>query len=156
MRKLALVAVMAIVLLADQWSKHVVIQSLHEPRSFAGGHLMLLRAENMGAFLSLGANLPAALRHIVFDGVVGVGLAIAAWVLFSGRMSTRADELSLALIIAGGFGNVIDRVRLEGRVTDFIYLVAGPLHTGVFNIADMAITGGVLWLMVSWAVARKK
>ena len=37
-----------------------------------------------------------------------------------------------------------------GRVTDFLYLSAGPLHTGVFNVADMAITFGVIWLMTSW------
>ena len=52
-------------------------------------------------------------------------------------------------MIGGGAGNLIDRLRFGGRVTDFIYLAAGPLHTGVFNIADMAITGGVLWLALS-------
>ena len=50
---------------------------------------------------------------------------------------------------SGGGANLIDRLRFGGYVTDFLYLHAGPLHTGVFNVADMAITGGVIWLVLS-------
>lgn len=155
MRKLALLGVMAVVLLADQATKRMVIHSLDQPRSYLGGHVMLLRAENAGAFLSLGAALPESVRAVIFSGVVAVGLAVAAWVLFSGRMQTRGDDMALALIIAGGLGNLVDRVRFGGRVTDFLYLSAGPLHTGVFNVADMAITAGVIWLMVAWMFVKK-
>jgi lipoprotein signal peptidase len=37
-------------------------------------------------------------------------------------------------------------------VTDFLYLSPGPQHSGVFNIADMAITLGVIWLLLSWSL----
>ena len=96
------------------------------------------------------------MRRVVLDGLVGIGLCVAAWVLFAGRLQTRWDEVALSLIVAGGIGNLIDRIRNHGRVTDFIYLAAGPLHTGVFNVADMAITCGVVWLMLSWIVVKKK
>ena len=70
-------------------------------------------------------------------------------------MQPGTDDVAIAFIIGGGVGNLIDRFRLGGRVTDFIYLQAGVLHTGVFNVADMAITFGVLWLLATWAFASK-
>jgi lipoprotein signal peptidase len=45
--------------------------------------------------------------------------------------------------------------RIPGRVTDFIYLAAGPVHTGVFNVADMAITSDVIWLVISSFAPKK-
>ena len=52
----------------------------------------------------------------------------------------------LALVISGGIGNLIDRVT-RGYVIDFIFMGIGPLHTGVFNIADIAITSGLIMML---------
>jgi len=141
---------------ADQWTKHLARVHLQhdEARRYAGNVLTLVYAENSGAFLSLGAELPELVRRFILDGIVGIGLAVAAWVLFTGRMNGKWDEVALALIVTGGIGNLIDRMRNHGRVTDFIYLAAGPLHTGVFNVADVAITTGVVWLMLAWAFTK--
>src|SRR6185295_11620368 len=50
------------------------------------------------------------------------------------------------LMIGGGLANFLDRLP-DGRVTDYVVLSAGPLRTGVFNLADAAIlTGAILWL----------
>ena len=68
---------------------------------------------------------------------------------------TAIGMTSLALIVAGGIGNLIDRLRFGGYVTDFLYLHAWRLHTGVFNVADMAITGGVLWLLLAWVLPKR-
>ena len=125
------------------------------PRHYAGV-LTLLYTENPGAFLSLGSNLPAGVRHLVFDGLVSVGLLVAAFALFAARMGLGGDALAIAFIIGGGAGNLIDRFRFGGLVTDFIYLAVGPLHTGVFNIADMAITGGVIAIAILWAVSAMR
>jgi len=158
-RRIALAVIIVLTIAVDQGTKVLVRQSLMNayPRHYAGV-LTLLHTENPGAFLSLGSNLPANVRHVVFDGLVSIGLLVAAFVLFTGRMQPGPDDVAIAFIIGGGAGNLIDRFRLGGCVTDFIFLAAGPLHTGVFNIADMAITGGVLWLALSWAVTslRKK
>jgi signal peptidase II len=157
-RRLTLAALIALILIADQATKHAVRTSLamHEPMRYFGV-ATLIYTENPGAFLSLGESLPPKLRTLIFDGVVAIGLAIAVVALFLGRIPQRGgDDVALALIVAGGVGNLIDRVRFHGRVTDFIYLAAGPLHTGVFNIADMAITTGVIWLLVTWAMTKKQ
>lgn len=156
-RKLALLVVIALVLLLDQTSKSVVRKTLSDGmvRDYAAGIVTLTYTENPGAFLSLGSRLPPQLRTIIFDVIVAIGLVAAAIVLFLGKVTGRGDDIALAAIIGGGIGNLIDRVRFHGRVTDFIYMHAGPIHTGVFNVADMAITFGVLWLLGTWAFARR-
>jgi signal peptidase II len=147
---------MSILLAADQWTKHLARIHLqhHDMRHYLGDVVTLLYAENAGAFLSIGEDLPAVVRQLLLNGIVGIGLAVAAWVLFAGRMHLLWDEIALASIVAGGAGNLIDRIRNHGRVTDFIYLAAGRLHTGVFNVADIAITAGVIWLMMSWMFVK--
>ena len=157
MRRLWLLALIVVTLVCDQATKVAARAHLRDaaPRDYAGV-LTLLYTENAGAFLSLGSDLPSPARRVVFDGLVTAGLIVAGWVLVTGRVRGRGDDVALALIIAGGAGNLVDRLRFGGFVTDFLYLHAGPLHTGVFNVADMAITGGVLWLMLAWLLPKKK
>src|SRR2546430_17332459 len=106
----------------------------------------LSRSETAAASPPPGNNPPPHLRTIIFDVVVAIGLLAALYVLFRGKVTAHGDDLALAFIIGGGVGNLIDRILFNGRVTDFIYLQARPLHTGVFNMAGIAITFGVLWL----------
>jgi signal peptidase II len=154
MRRLAVAVVIVVILAADQETKSLARQHLRakSPRHFSA--LTLIYTDNRGAFLSLGENFSEGVRTIVFDLIVAIGLAVAAVALFRGQLQ-RGDDIALAAIIGGGVGNLIDRLRFAGRVTDFLYLSAGPLHTGVFNIADMAITLGVIWLMVSWMFSTR-
>lgn len=144
-RRLVLLLLIGLVITCDQWTKHLVRRQPFPPRTFLGGTLTLLHAENRGAFLSLGSMLPERARTAIF--VVGVtALLIAASVaLWRG---TLQNGIALALIIGGGIGNLIDRIARDGAVTDFLYLRAGPLHTGVFNVADLAITAGAVWMLV--------
>ena len=155
-RRVVLAIIILVTIALDQGTKRLARRTLMNafPRHYAGV-LTLLYTENPGAFLSLGSNLPANVRHLVFDGLVSIGLLVAGFALFTGRMQGR-DDIAIAVIIGGGTGNLIDRLRFSGRVTDFIYLAAGPLHTGVFNIADMAITGGVLWLALAWVFSAMR
>ena len=156
-RRIVYSMIIAAVLLLDQTTKRIVRATLSDflPRHYAGRLVTLVYTENAGAFLSLGDNLPPGVRTIVFDVIVAAGLIAAIVVLFRGKVTAHGDDVALAFIIGGGIGNLIDRVLFGGKVTDFIYLQAGFLHTGVFNVADMAITFGVLWLLATWAFARK-
>ena len=149
--------ILTLTVIADQVTKVFVRATLPyaPPKMYAGGILTLIYTQNTGAFLSLGANLPPIVRTIIFSVFVALALAVGAFVLLTGRVHNALDGVALALVIGGGIGNVIDRIQFHGSVTDFIYLAAGPLHTGVFNIADMAITFGVLWLAFSWVGEKK-
>jgi signal peptidase II len=118
----------------------------------------LLRFElvyNHGAFLGVGANLPAIARKIILLGVVPLGLlATIVWMLRSGAV-TRAQLAAIALIVGGGLGNWIDRLLHQGRVTDFVSVGVGPLRTGIFNVADVAVVGGLLLLLVATRIAER-
>jgi signal peptidase II len=154
-RRYYIVAIVALIIAFDQWTKAWARVNLEVPREWLGGLLALFVTENSGAFLSLGANLPPAARTILFGVFVGLTLAFAAYALVTGRV--RASEAyAVSLVVGGGIGNLIDRIARGGRVTDFIYMEAGPLHTGVFNIADVAITVGVLWLFLASLTARPR
>jgi len=138
---------------ADQLTKSIVRARLAARPPLQYGIVTLIYTTNPGAFLSIGASLPPNIRAGLFSGIVTVALGIAAIALVRGNVQSRADELALAVIIAGGVGNLIDRLRFNGQVTDFLYVSAGPFHTGIFNVADVAITCGILWLALSWAPA---
>jgi signal peptidase II len=155
-RTALLVAIIVLTIAADQLTKQLARTTLlrEPPRRY--GVLTLLYAENSGAFLSLGANLPPHTRELIFSGVVAVALLAGLWALVTNRIGGTADSIAVAFILGGGIGNLIDRLAREGRVTDFLYLALGPLHTGVFNVADVAITGGVIWLMLTWASSSSR
>lgn len=113
------------------------------------GAVRLQYAENPGAFLSLGAELPAGIRF--FLGVILVGatqLALFAFLLRA-RTLSAAQRIGFSLFLAGGLGNWIDRIANDGHVIDFVSLGVGPLHTGIFNVADVAITAGIVVILLA-------
>jgi signal peptidase II len=116
--------------------------------SFAGDTIRLQYAENTGAFLSLGSSLPDPWRHIVFTVLVGIFLGALLAYLFFSRALPRNYAACLSLLCGGGLSNLIDRVAYDGRVVDFLNVGIGPLRTGIFNVADMAITTGAIFLLV--------
>jgi len=100
-------------------------------------------AENPGAFLNLGAALPSSVRTVVFTLGVGAGLVGLCGYLAGRTRLNRLAFAGLALIVAGGMSNFIDRIARDGLVTDFIMLRFGPFHTGIFNMADLAVMIGM-------------
>ena len=136
-------------IVGDQVSKFVVKQYLQpgDFYSYAGDTFRLQYAENSGAFLGLGATLPNPWRHLILTVLVGIFLlALLVYLLRSSELTSFAT-VCLSLVCAGGLSNLIDRVAYEGRVIDFLNVGIGPLRTGIFNVADMAITFGALFML---------
>lgn len=139
--------ILIIVVAVDQWTKVLAVEHLmgRAPIIYLGGVFQLVYAENPGAFLGMGSELPKSLRFIIFGLFVVVGLAVMLWSLIKNKMNL-SDLLAYSFILAGGIGNVIDRLTHDnGHVIDFLFLdfqVAPFLRTGVFNVADMAIVLG--------------
>lgn len=79
--------------------------------------------------------------------LAGLAVLIIAFVLRQlWKAQRRAEASALGLIIGGAVANAIDRIG-DGAVTDFIDLYVGGYHWPSFNMADVAITGGVLiWI----------
>jgi signal peptidase II len=120
-----------------------------------GGIVQLQLVSNPGAFLSLGADLPEATRQLLLVGGVPCLLAAAAWLAIRSSGISRQQAIAFALMLGGGLANWLDRMANDGAVTDFVSLGLGPLRTGIFNVADVAIVAGlVLFLAAGAARAR--
>lgn len=112
------------------------------PISLFGGIVRLDYVENPGAFLGLGSGLSETTRFWIFSVLVGGFLVgIFLYVLINRRLSV-IEVAAFSLILGGGLGNLIDRVIYD-YVIDFLVVGIGRLRTGVFNVADLAITAGV-------------
>lgn len=145
------------ILVLDQWTKWLV--EVHLPHSASHpvlpGFVNLTHVKNTGVafglFASHGADGGAWL--LVVMGVV----ALAAVVLYF-RLAPARNRLllySLALIVGGAVGNLIDRLA-SGAVTDFLDVYVGTYHWPAFNVADSAITVGIgLMILDSFRSHRK-
>jgi signal peptidase II len=145
MRLLLALVLIACCVGCDQATKVLATRTLRgeEPRSYLGNTFRLEYAQNPGGFLSLGAFLPPQARFGLFVAVN----AVLAGVLLFGRM-TLGIQIAVLFIFAGGASNLIDRVFNDGLVIDFMNLGIGPLRTGIFNVADMALMFGAVAVVI--------
>ncbi len=148
-RRVAVLLAMAGTIGCDRVTKSVASNVLAGTagHSLLGGTVRLDYAENPGAFLGLGANWPAHIRLTIFGAATVVGMLIMARLARQLRHVPPA-LFGLALIAGGSLSNLADRLTY-GSVVDFMYIGIGPLHTGIFNVADVAIMVGAALLVVS-------
>jgi signal peptidase II len=134
----------------DRVTKHFAVMNLAgEPhQSFFADTVRLQYHENPGAFLAVGATWSPAARAGMFQFGNAVFLAAAGFVAARYRWS-RVARCGLVLFLAGGLSNLTDRLAI-GSVIDFLNIGIGPLRTGIFNVADVAILTGVA--LVLWEV----
>lgn len=147
---------MSVCIGCDRVTKRAAIDGLRDadPVSLAGGAVRLEYAENTGAFLGLAGGLAPGMRFLLLTALTSVLLAGIAFHLLRKQDLQWGRFLALSLILAGGVGNLIDRVS-AGYVVDFVSIGLGSVRTGIFNVADLAITTGVLWLFVA-SFSRQK
>lgn len=150
-------AVMALVFLVDQGVKQLItgplgIAQLGDARTLLP--IFDLRfVPNVGVSLGL---LPAgsdATRWALVALTAAIAGGVLAWMW---RERNRVDQIALGCVAGGAVGNILDRVRL-GYVVDFADLHIGEWRPFlVFNVADAAITIGVLVLLVRALLTRDK
>lgn len=152
-RLLLLLAILFATVGCDQATKSVAKAYLTEADQIIllGDTVRLVLARNYGAFLSLGASIGESSSGMILSAAVGLVLAGLLVYLFVSRPHNPLVGVSIALIVGGGASNLIDRLRYGGYVVDFLNVGIGPVRTGIFNVADMAIMAGV----VLWAFSDK-
>ena len=157
-RVLIIFFILLAVVVCDRITKHVAKQNLqpYEIIRLLNDTVRLQYAENTGAFLSLGSNISEPARYIVFTLLVGIFLGCLLTYLLLSKQLTRLQVMAMSLVLGGGIGNLIDRIAHEGRVFDFMNVGIGSLRTGIFNVADMSITFGVLWFLFLAIINRHK
>lgn len=147
-RRAALV-IAAVVALVDQLFKYIVTGPLElQSRGGLGIEITpffdLRYAENRGVSLGmLTAGSPLQVWLLVtLTAAISVGVVVWMW-----RERARGDIFALALVLGGAIGNIVDRVRL-GYVVDYADFHIGDFHPFlIFNLADAAITIGVVLLV---------
>jgi signal peptidase II len=154
LRWLVLAAAALATIGCDRATKHAatVLLAGEPDRSYLADTLRLGYTENTGGFLSLGADLPRPARTAVFTIATGFALLALLALAVRGRFAGLSG-VGLVLFVAGGASNWIDRV-LSGSVVDFLNVGIGPLRTGVFNVADVAIMVGAG--IVAFGAARRE
>lgn len=147
-KRTILLGIAGTVVLLDVATKRLVQRtfSLHEQVEVLGDLVRLTYIYNPGA--AFGIYLGPYSRGI-FLALSLVALAILA-AMYAFTPATQHGRLaSIALITAGAFGNLIDRIRSPRGVIDFIDVGLGTLRWPVFNVADMAVTTGAILLALS-------
>lgn len=133
----------------DRITKHFAAATLSEgpTRSFMMDTVRLEYTENTGGFLSLGADWPAPIRTSVFG--IGNAVLLLSAVIVVARRGRRWGPagFGMALFVTGGISNLADRIA-RGSVVDFMNVGIGPLRTGIFNVADVAIMLGLAMITV--------
>lgn len=133
----------------DQWTKALAVENLkdHPTVFFLNGMFQLLYAENPGAFLGMGGDWSRTARFLVFGIAVVIGLLAMFTAILKDKINSY-DFYAYTFILAGGIGNVIDRLTHDnGHVVDFLFIdlqLFSWLRTGVFNVADVCIVIGVI------------
>ena len=145
----------------DQLSKIWIKNNfaLYESRNILGDFLRFSYVENPG--IAFGIRV-GDLK--VFVTIVSIGIALyLAYLLYNSKQFIYVEKLSLSLILGGAIGNLIDRILMYipkstyAGVVDFIDIGIGDHRWYIFNIADSAVTVGIiLHLTYSIIFADKK
>lgn len=133
----------------DQITKIEVRERIdpHQIIQVVKSNVILTNVENTGAALSLGSNLPPFAKLILLQLLPVLVLALLLGYILIKKTIPPIQLLAFTCIVGGGLGNIVDRIRYNS-VTDFMYLEIGPLHTGIFNMADVSVTLGALLILI--------
>ena len=148
-------ALSALVVVLDQWSKHWVMASLPEFTAVPviDGFWNWYRTYNTGAAFSFLAHAGGWQTWFFTVLAFAVSGLLGFWLSRTPRGDWRT-ALPFALIIAGALGNLVDRLRL-GYVVDFVEWYVGSFYWPVFNLADSCIVVGAV-LMVWYSIRQRE
>ncbi len=141
----------------DRESKELAKEHLKDKPgiSYLNDGFRLEYVENTGAALSLGDELPKAASLWLLSILPLALLAgLSGYVIKKSASLSRMQLFAFTLIIAGGLGNIFDRIVFDRHVTDFMIISFKQLHTGIFNFADVYVTAGAILLLLTFN--RKK
>lgn len=143
----------ALVLIFDQISKYWVLNILHL-RELGGldvwPFFRLTFVGNIGVSMGMLQADSDLGRWLLTAVTAGIAVAVGLWLR---RETNRVDVAALGLVLGGAIGNIIDRARF-GYVVDFLHFFWGQYSFWVFNLADAAITLGVMLLLGRAVMAR--
>jgi signal peptidase II len=157
-RNLFIILLIAFNITLDQITKAIARANLTFQKSekVLGDYFQLIWVENKGAFLGMGSDMNPTLRLIFLLILPTMVLGYVIYYLIKTKDLDRLSLIAFCCIVGGGIANVFDRI-VFGQVTDFFYIdLGGVFRTGIFNVADMSVTTGMLLLIFSNFLGKKK
>ncbi len=159
-------AIALFIIIFDQWTKYYVSNNFYigENVNVINGFLKFTHVHNKGAAFSFGSLFSDEVRLVIFKILpVFVGVFLLKFI-YSNKETTMM-RYAYSLILGGGVGNVIDRIRLD-YVIDFISVYhtgfnlfgieLKPWYFAIFNIADSAVTIAAFLIIMDYILNRKK
>lgn len=117
---------------------------------------ILTNVENSGAFLGLGSDLSPLLKIVLLLILPILVLGFVIYYILKNKDMDRLSLIAFCCIVGGGIANVYDRI-VYGSVTDFFHIdLGGVFRTGIFNVADMSVTFGMIMLLAASFIYKKK
>jgi signal peptidase II len=149
LKKIAILILVLLNIGCDQISKKMVRNSVDQNDyiRLIQDNFILTNVENTGAMLGFGQSFPPILKIILLQIIPVLVLGI---ILINILRKTHLNKwliVAFSFVIGGGIGNLIDRIAL-GSVTDFFILKVGIFKTGIFNMADVSVTIGVILIFI--------
>ena len=157
-RNLSIILLIAGTIAADQISKVIVRAKVipYQESEILGSYFTLNNVENTGAFLGMGSDLHPTVKLIFLLILPVLVLGYLIYYIFKNKEMDAYGLIALCSIAGGGIANVFDRI-VYGSVTDFLHInLGGGIRTGIFNLADLSVTTGMIILLIGSFMQRKK
>jgi signal peptidase II len=157
-RNLFIVLLIIFNIAIDQISKVWVRANFEyrEIKSLIGDKFIMQYVENKGAFLGMGSDMNDTLKLIFLLILPTLVLGYVIYYIVKTKELDRLSLIAFCCIVGGGIANVFDRI-VYGQVTDFFFInLGGVFKTGIFNIADLSVTTGMIMLLFSGIFNSKK
>jgi len=150
-RNIYIISTIVITIALDQISKIWVRANITKGSvtDIIDRYFTLHHVENEGAFLGMGSDLNDTLRVVLLLVLPIVVLGFVLRYVFKDKTLDNWSLFAFSSIIGGGIANVFDRIAF-GKVTDFWHIdFGGVFRTGIFNIADLSVTTGMIMLVIA-------
>tara|TARA_Y100001934_G_C11759069_1_gene498322 strand:+ start:43 stop:543 length:501 start_codon:yes stop_codon:yes gene_type:complete len=157
-RTIFIVLLIAFNIAIDQITKVIVRANIEirEVIELIGDKFILTNVYNKGAFLGMGSDMNPTLRTIFLLILPAIVLTYVIYYIIKTKELDRLSLIAFCCIIGGGIANVFDRI-VFGKVTDFFFIdLGGVFKTGIFNVADISVTTGMIMLLFSGIFNTKK
>ena len=151
---MSLIGIIIAIVALDQWSKWMIKTSfnLYQSEPIIEGFFYFTYVTNDG--MAFGLSFPGGKTLLLIVTLILTGVIM--WMLWKEKNSHNLIRYGLTLILAGAFGNMIDRI-LYGKVVDFLDIMIGNFNWYIFNVADSAVTSGmILFILHTIIVGEKK
>ena len=151
---MSLIGIIVAIVALDQWSKWMIKTSynLYQSEPIIEGFFYFTYVTNDG--MAFGLSFPGGKTILLIVTLILTGVIM--WMLWKEKNSHNLIRYGLTLILAGAIGNMIDRI-LYGKVVDFLDIMIGSFNWYIFNVADSAVTSGmILFILHTIIVGEKK